>query len=214
MKILTLSFAASFFALTLQTGCASYHLGHYRRTLPGGYDTVAIPMFQNKTVEVGIETFFTKALRTEFERSGLAKVMSKNDAQVVLEGTITKLAFVGSNGTQYGDTNLQTKNPLPDPTSTPPGLVTNLNPLPRGTTLNKTYSSTVFVTIVARKTADNSILWQGDFTSQRNYSAPLIGTPSLTSSNALYNQNSRDNTLERQAEDLMSEAHDRLTENF
>lgn len=196
-----------FLLIPILSGCASYHVGHYKRALPGGYDRISIPMFHNKTDEVGIETFFTKALRTEFERSNLARVTSSNDAQVILEGTVSMVTYTGSNPTSLGEDSPGIRTPNPVDPLTP-------NPLPKGVTLNRTYTSQVLVKITARKVADNSILWQGDFTSQRNYAAPLIGSPTLTSANALYNQNSRIDTMERQAKDLMSEAHDRLTENF
>jgi hypothetical protein len=201
-----MKFALILLLVTSSFGCASYHLGHYKRALPGGYDRVAIPVFQNKTEEVGIETFFTKSLRTEFERSHLATVTSKNDAQVIIEGVITKSEFVGGAPTNRDDTaGLQTPNVL-DPNYP--------NPLPVGTTLNRSYSSNLVIKIFARKVADNSVLWQGEFTSSRSYNAPLIGSPQFAFSNPIYNQSSRISTVEQQAKDLMAEAHDRLTENF
>lgn len=201
---------------TALQGCATYHFGHYKRTIPGGYDRVAIPVFQNPTPITGIESFFTQSLRMEFERSGLAVVESKADAQVILEGKIVSVQFVGSNPTSYDtdQTGIQTPNAPPYPTA---GYTTSApypNPLPSRTTLNKTYASQVVVQVTAKKVADNSVLWQGVFNSSRNYSTPLLGTPSLTGASALYNENSRVDTIQKQASDMMSEAHDRFTENF
>lgn len=189
-------------ALVLLSGCATYHLGHYKRSLPGGYDRIAIPMFSNKTAEVGIESFFTKALKMEFERSELATVTSKNDAQVILEGVVKTVNHTGDTPTNKDDTaGLETP------------LVTG-NPLPQGTSLFKSYTSSVVVTIVARKVADNSVLWQGDFSSSKAFSAALLGSPQYNYANPLYNQSARVSTIEKQAKDMMLEAHDRLTENF
>jgi hypothetical protein len=127
-------------------GCASYHFGHYKRALPGGYDRVAIPMFVNKSEEVGIEAYFTESLRTEFERSRLAKVTSKNDAQVILEGTITGTSFMGNTPIQPYTPELNTPDKIQTPLAGPPASPTptpNPNPLPANTLLNKFYSATV-----------------------------------------------------------------------
>lgn len=194
----------------LGAGCSSYQFGQHKRALPGGYDRIAIPTFSNKTQEVGIETYFTEFLRMEFERSGLAKVTSKNDAQVVLEGVVTSTAFVGGVAITGGDAE---SKEIRTPTRIP-GAPDNPNPLPKGTLLNKEYYSTVVVHIVARKVSDSSVLWEGDFTSQRQFFAPLIGLPGLNTANPLYINTARQDTVARIAKDLMSEAHDRLTENF
>src|SRR5262245_23757519 len=74
--------------------CSHYQFGNAGRALPGGYDRVAVPVFANKSKDVGIETYFTDALRTQFERSRLAKVTSAADAQMVLEGTIKSVQYL------------------------------------------------------------------------------------------------------------------------
>ena len=216
MKLKFLMFLAFLPLLLLELGCASYHFGHYKRTFPGGYDRVAIPVFQNKTSITGIESYFTQALRMEFERSGMSLVTSKADAQVILEGSVDTASFNGSAPTSYSadPTGIQTPNAPPYPTAGYPTGPAYPNPLPLGATLNKTYTSNSMVTIVARKVSDNKVLWTSTFTSSRNYSAPLLGSPSLTGANALYNEISRTDTIQKQAKDMMTEAHDRLTENF
>jgi hypothetical protein len=196
-------------AILVLSGCASYHFGQYKRALPGGYDRVAIPLFLNKTQEAGIETHFTESLRMEFERSRLARVTSKNDAQVILEGTITATSYTGGVSITGGD---QSSKEIRTPY--PVDGAANTNPLPQGTFLNKEYYTTVTVRLVARKVSDNSVLWEGDFSSQRQFFAPLIGTPGINTANPLYMNTSRQETVARIAKDLMSEAHDRLTENF
>ncbi len=193
------------------TSCSSYQFGNARRAMPGGYDRVSVPMFVNKTYEVGIETYFTESLRTEFERSKIAKITSKNDSQIILEGTITSVGFAP--GLLVTDQPRDTEQPeivAPD-TSNPRG---RSNPLPSKTILSKEYSTTVTVRIIAKKVSDNTILWEGDFSGQGTYLGPLIGTPALNASDAIYNQNSRQITVSRIAKDMISEAHDRLTENF
>ncbi|MDZ4677931.1 MAG: LPS assembly lipoprotein LptE [Oligoflexia bacterium] len=197
--------------LITMTACSSYQFGNARRAMPGGYDRVSVPMFINKTHEVGIESYFTESLRTEFERSKIAKITPKNDAQVILEGVVMSVSFTP--GLPVSAQSRETEQPAivaPD-TKDSRG---RSNPLPVNTILSKEYSTVVTVKVVAKKVSDNSILWEGTFNGQGAYLGPLIGTPGLNASDAIYNQNSRQSTVSRIAKDMMSEAHDRLTENF
>lgn len=209
------------------SGCASYHFGKGARALPGGYDRVAVPMFVNKTQEVGIEPYFTEALRTEFERSNAATVTNQVDAQLVLEGTILTVTYSPSIQISNSSTGLitppshQFSLPAPGPNGVGVQNVPQINPLPNAAVLNSQYQVVVTVRIVARKNSDSSVLWTSDFSSQRQYLAPLLGTPmldngtpGLNTAAPLYNQSSRNDTISRLAHDMMSEAHDRITENF
>jgi hypothetical protein len=211
------------FTLLILAGCATYHFGKGARALPGGYDRVSVPMFSNKTQEVGIEPYFTEALRTEFERSRAAHVTSQVDAQLVLEGTILSVAYTPTIILNVQSTGLI--SPVghqilgaPQPGATP-ALQTNT--LPSTAVLNSQYQVVVTVRINARKNSDHSILWTSDFVSQRQYLAPLLGlpalangTPALNTASPLYNQASRVETISLLAKDMMAEAHDRITENF
>jgi hypothetical protein len=179
---------------------------------------VAIPVFSNKTQEVGLETYFTDSLRVEFERSHLAKIVSKNDAQMIVEGTITRMLIVPI-GAQldYTSTTLLTPNPVINPQTG----ISSSNPLPSTAILNSQYNITVDVHIDARKASDHSVIWSSDFESQRQFSGALLGTPmsaggvpGVNTSAPLYDQSARQDTVARLARDLMQEAHDRLTENF
>jgi hypothetical protein len=212
------------FSLIVVMGCATYHFGKGARALPGGYDRVSVPMFVNKTQEVGIEPYFTEALRTEFERSKAAHVTSQVDAQLVIEGTIISVAYtptiqINSQSTGLiSPTGHQFYGPPPGPTAAP---VLQPNTLPYTAVLNTQYQVVVTVRMNARKNSDHSILWTSDFTSQRQYLAPLLGlpalangTPGINTAAPLYNQSSRVETIRLLARDMMSEAHDRITENF
>lgn len=210
-------------SLIVLAGCATYHFGKGARALPGGYDRVSVPMFVNRTQEVGIEPYFTEALRTEFERSQAAHVTSEVDAQLVIEGTIISVIYTPTIQINYQSTGLISPTghqfpgaPLPGAT---PALQTNT--LPYTAVLNSQYQVVVTVRLNARKNSDHSILWTSDFVSQRQYLAPLLGlpslpngTPGLNTAAPLYNQTSRVETIALLAHDMMSEAHDRITENF
>jgi hypothetical protein len=186
-------------------GCATYQFGHGKRMLPGGYDRVSIPVFSNKSHEVGVESYFTSSLRTEFESSRLATVTSKSEAQVTLEGEIISVSFTPS--VQFNSSS----NELVGPNLRLGGTE---NTMPSDTVMSKEYLAQVSVKIIARKMSDNTVLWQGDFSGQKVYLAPLLGKPSLNDSNSIYNQRSRQDTVSRLAVEMMSEAHDRITENF
>src|SRR5687768_11191615 len=75
-----------------QLSCA-YHFGALKRSLPGGYNKVSVPVFKNSTQEPGIESFFTTAMIEELERNRFASVTPDEEAQVVLEGTVTSIAY-------------------------------------------------------------------------------------------------------------------------
>lgn len=179
----------------LLSSCA-YHVGDSDRQIPGGYRTVAIPVFQNKTMEAGIETYFTNALVREFERGRIGRVSSKSDAQTTLEGSIDKIDYAVSTQVQQG---------------TAPGQGSYLPP---NTILNTEYRILLVASIRLRRNSDQKILWEGSFNGERSYLAPQVGVEGINSANALYNQSARYQNIQAMATDLMNEAHNRITENF
>lgn len=176
------------------SGCA-YRLGYAEREIPGGYELVAIPVFKNETTETGIEVPFTNALVVEFERSRVARVVEKTQAPVVVEGTVKSVSYIPTSAVKGGQNS-------------------ELDALPSGAVLTTEYRINLLVYIILRRMADNKILWEGNFTNERAYSAPRIGTPDVNSANALYNQSIRLQSISRLATEMMEEAHNRITENF
>ena len=67
-------FASCLTGLVILAGCA-YHAGSGDRQIPGGYRSIAVPVFKNQTNEPGIEAYFTNAMIVEIERArvGLAQ---------------------------------------------------------------------------------------------------------------------------------------------
>lgn len=171
------------------SGCA-YSMGHGDRRLPEGYKLVAVPVFKNATHEVGAEVPFTNAMIRELERSQLAKVVEKSEAQVVLEGVIDRI--------QYTHTVQETGSGL----------------IPSGTILNTQYQVVAAITLNLRRVSDGVLLWSQDFTGEKTYDAPKIGQAGINSANALYNHSARQESLATMAGNIMAEAHGRLTENF
>ena len=177
---------------SLFTAGCGYHLGFRPRKLPGGYDHVAIPVFKNKTPEVGIETYFTNEMIRQLARSGVARVVGKNAASVTLEGVVEDLSFERSAKA--------TQNEIVH--------------LPLGAVLTTEYRILVTTRVRLRRNSDNKVLWESVFQNERAYFAPQLGSAGLNSANALYNQSARHQNIAKMAVDMMVEAHDRLTESF
>lgn len=174
-------------------GCA-YQFGNAKRGIPGGYNRVAVPVFKNDTTEVGVETYFTSALIEEIERTRLAAVSGQSEAQVVLEGTVTGVDYV------HG----------PQVTRSSSGF----GRLPEGAVLTKEYRVVASVALRLRRKSDDKILWSGVFSGEQRYSAPQVQEAVANTVNPLYNHSARHQTIRGMARDMMSEAHNRMTENF
>lgn len=172
-------------------GCG-YRFGISDRTLPGGYSQVAIPVFKNKSQDVGVEMYFTNSLIRRFSRSQVARVSDKESSPLVLLGSIEKIETV-----QESVTTNQANPRLPD-----------------ATVLATLYRLRVRANILLKRKSDDRILWEGSFTNERIYYPPQIGSAIVNSANATYNHSARMNTLSQLAEEMMTEAHDRITENF
>ncbi len=175
------------------TGCA-YRLGSPERRIPGGYTLIAVPMFTNKTQEVGIESLFTQAMRKEVERSSLARVTSKEESQAVMYGEIVSIRNVsGSEVTKsdsgYGD-------------------------LPIGVVLTKEYRIFVETKITLKRSSDLAVLWQGGFVGERRYSAPAITKQPINTADPLYNHSAIIQNIQLIADDSMAQAFEQLSENF
>lgn len=180
------------YPLFLVVCACGYKFGLADRALPGGYTQVAIPVFKNTSSDVGIEIPFTNALIRRFARSQVARVTEKDLSPLVLEGTIEAI-----------DT-----KPGPAVTSA------ELKTLPDGAVLTTEYRLIVAARMILKRRSDEKVIWQGRFTNEKVYAAPRLGKEVLNSANATYNQSVRMETISQIAEEMMAEAHDRITENF
>ena len=177
-------------------GCA-YKLSTNLNNMPGQVKRVQIPLFQNKSIEPQVEVFFTNSLKDEALKSRLVKIENElQEADAVLKGTITNIDVLANDSVVEADKN------------------TEAIYMPRGTILAKEYKVTVDVQLQLRKVSNNEILWSGTFRQFKNYSAPQITLPSLNTSNSLYNQSAKRQTLESLAKEMMQGAFDRMLENF
>jgi len=74
--------------LILLMGCG-YQMVGKETHLPPGITSIAIPTFQNKTFEPGIEIPFTQGLLKEFILDRRVKVVDRAQADSILEGVVT-----------------------------------------------------------------------------------------------------------------------------
>lgn len=183
-------FFVSFFALMLviMTGCA-YRWGAAEKSLPGGYKQVFVPIFKNYSQEPGIEVNFTNALKLEMERAKIARITDKENAELIVEGEILSVTYSAA---------VSDKVAL----------------LPTGTVLATQYNIVIGAKVRLKKRADNSIVWEGDFSSERTYNPPQVTLSGVNTVNPLYNLSARRQNIGVMATTMMTEVHDRMTENF
>jgi len=73
--------------LVLIAGCGYQMIGKETH-VPPGLNSIAIPTFKNHTFEPGIEILFTQAFLNEFIQDRRVKVVSREEADSVLEGVV------------------------------------------------------------------------------------------------------------------------------
>lgn len=167
--------------------CA-YRMGNAGRALPNDYKQVHVPVFKNTTQEPGIELGFTDALIQELERSKIARVTPENIAEGVLVGEVFDVTYQS-------------------------GAATTRD-LPTGSVLASEFRILVGVRVTLKRKSDLTPVWSQDFRSERTYVAPQVTAAGINTVNPLYNLSARRQNIQVMALELMSEAHDRLTENF
>lgn len=193
MKVQASLILKLFVLFFLSTSCA-YRLGTSSRTIPGGGKSIAIPVFLNRTPETGIEMAFTNALMQEFYRSKVARVTDANRADVVLIGELRKLEYLPGAKKVSGD-------------SSAPFLA-------EGAVLATEYRILLTMEIQVQDRITKKVLWSGAFSGERTYATPQVTLAGVNSVNPLYNLSARRQNIEVMANDMMAEAHDRITENF
>ena len=132
--------------LFLITGCGYTLVG--QGNLPDHIKTIAIPVFENTTLEEGIEQSITNAAVQEFVRGGKVKLVSEDKADAVLTG---KIISYKTEGVQYQNVDDKTE-------------IT-------------TYKLTVAVNVELKDLVNDTVLWKSDGLSEdQDYEGgPLIG---------------------------------------
>jgi hypothetical protein len=74
------------------SGCG-YRIARFDNPELDGITTIAIPYFENKTYEPGLDAVFTYAFTNQFIETGRLKVVGVDEAELVLRGTIKRVDF-------------------------------------------------------------------------------------------------------------------------
>lgn len=180
-----------------------YNWGHHTRELPGGHKTVYVEMFDNQTKEVGLEAQLTHSLIQELERSGFALVTSKHNAEIIIQGSVLSAAVIGSGSSP----NFVAKNF----SSATPSERTSTN---YTASFFTSYSVTIVANLKAVRSRDEQTIWQTSVRGLKSFQGARLKKQGVRSSNVLYNQARKKQTIKLIAREMMSDAFDRLTENF
>lgn len=192
-KILTLSLI-----LTL-TSCA-YKMGYGYKELPRGVKSLYIPIFKNDTLDVGPEVDFTSQLVQEVKRARVAKLLSKDKAEGILEGRIIRI------------TRHQRAFESRDRSNAP--KATGMKNLPKGTYVATEYLLKIKIELRLRKKNTNQIVWKQWFEDQTVYSSARLALAGINTSAPNYTESEEERVMKELAGVMMSEAVGRLTENF
>jgi hypothetical protein len=76
-----------FLLVVLPSGCGYHFIGENSEVL-SGITSIAIPYFENKTYQSGLERQVTEALVDEFVKSRAIAIVSEGDADAVIRGVI------------------------------------------------------------------------------------------------------------------------------
>ncbi len=75
------------------SGACGYRMARFDNPELEGIATIAIPYFENKTYEPGLDAVFTYAFVNKFIENGRLQVVPVDEADLVLRGTIKKVEF-------------------------------------------------------------------------------------------------------------------------
>jgi hypothetical protein len=82
--------------LLFLTGCAGYHIGAQVPKKMKDVKTVAVPTFHNNTLVPRMESLAASTVVKQFQQDGTFQVRNADEADVIIEGTITSLKRRGA----------------------------------------------------------------------------------------------------------------------
>ena len=186
-----------FFLSYLLSSCG-YNWGPGNQNLPGGYKNVFVEIFKNRTNELGAEFEFTQALKTELQRSDFVNVTPKKNADIILTGHIINVTSLDS-GSQPTFFKVDHETKKAYPYKAPMFTI---------------YKIQINVNLKAIRVSDKKILWQTLVKGEKTYRGSQLSRQGIRSSNVLYNESRRKQTIKMIAREMMEEAFDLLVEDF
>jgi len=91
MTKITFSLALSLAGILLSS-CAGYTLGGQKPTQLKGITKLAIPTFENQTLEPRVASLVTNALIKQIQMDGSYQIVSEDEAEAVLNGSVTRVS--------------------------------------------------------------------------------------------------------------------------
>lgn len=79
---------ATFFLVSLLSGCAGYHLGPATPAYLHDIHTIAVPTFKNSTLLPRMEVLVAGTVIKQFQQDGTFRIVSEDKADAILEGEI------------------------------------------------------------------------------------------------------------------------------
>jgi len=79
--------------LLVFSGACGYRMARFDNPELEGFATIAIPYFQNKSYEPGLDAIFTYAFNDTFIENGRLQVVDVEEADLVLRGVIKKVDY-------------------------------------------------------------------------------------------------------------------------
>ena len=86
--------AATALASLVLSGCFGYQLGGAKPSALAGINSIAVPMFENQTLEPRVGVLATNATVNALTSDGTYKIKSKADADAILEAAVTKINYI------------------------------------------------------------------------------------------------------------------------
>ena len=86
-------FVWGFMLLLVFAGACGYRMARFDNPELEGFTTIAIPYFQNKSYEPGLDAIFTYAFNDTFIENGRLQVVAVDEADLVLRGVIKKVDY-------------------------------------------------------------------------------------------------------------------------
>jgi len=178
--------------LALLSGCG-YSLNHRLQETFRISKGFLIPVFDNKTQEVGSEIVFTNALIRELVSHGESVVSEKGEGVLELRGTVTQVSRTVEVQSAAGTRGLQAYQRVPDQIGV-----------------------RAFVRIEAVDPKTGVVKWARDFSSYRRVSAPLnrMTDSESPSSLGLTTESLIENSYSLIARDMMRDVYDSMVEVF
>ena len=81
-------------ALAFAAGCANYR---WTSRVPEELRTVAVPVFENRSMSAELGPIVTQYVLREFQREGTFKIRRTGDSALELQGVVTKVTLNGIN---------------------------------------------------------------------------------------------------------------------